>query len=242
MNQLTVAATAVTMTSREIADLVDKRHDNVMADIRKMLAELYGEDRLLSFQGTVERANPSGGAPISSVVYMLPKRESLILVSGYSIPLRAKIIDRWAELEAAASNPVKSLDDPRALREVLLGYTEKVIALESKVVELTPKANALDRLEKVGEGSFCLTDAAKDLQVAPRAFTRKLQEIGWIYRRPQGSGWLAYQHRIAQGVLEHKVTHGEKADGSEWVSSQVRVTARGMARLAEIFEQEKAAA
>ena len=39
-----------TMSSREIATLCDKRHDNVMADIRKMLNELglYAPD----FSGT----------------------------------------------------------------------------------------------------------------------------------------------------------------------------------------------
>ena len=39
-----------TMSSREIATLCDKRHDNVMADIRKMLDELdiYAPD----FSGT----------------------------------------------------------------------------------------------------------------------------------------------------------------------------------------------
>ena len=87
------------MSSREIAELTGKRHDNVMRDTRAMLVELYGEGRLLKFEGTVERPNPSGGAPITSPVYHLPKRETLILVSGYSIPLRAKIIDRWQELE-----------------------------------------------------------------------------------------------------------------------------------------------
>lgn len=65
MSNISIAATAATMTSREIAELTDKRHDNVMADIRKMLVELHGEDRLLSFQETVDRPNPSGGAPIA---------------------------------------------------------------------------------------------------------------------------------------------------------------------------------
>ena len=52
MNELTniTQHSQPTMSSREIATLCDKRHDNVMADIRKMLNELglYAPD----FSGT----------------------------------------------------------------------------------------------------------------------------------------------------------------------------------------------
>ena len=41
-----------TMSSLEIAELTGKRHDNVMRDIRSMLAELHGEGGVLSFQDT----------------------------------------------------------------------------------------------------------------------------------------------------------------------------------------------
>jgi len=84
-----------TMTSLEIAEITGKRHDNVRRDTRNMLVELVGEGGLLSFEDT--HHNPQNGQQYP--IYRLPRRECLILVSGYSVELRAKIIDRWEQLE-----------------------------------------------------------------------------------------------------------------------------------------------
>lgn len=224
--------TSMTMSSREIAELTGKQHKDVLYDIRKMLEELGQTSAEFSadLPDAYGRLQPA---------YKLPKRETLILVSGYSTALRSRIVDRWQQLEAQAAKPqlpnlMEALDDNGLLRNLLLNYTEKVAVLQHAVSDLAPKAEALERLS-TAEGSLCLTDAAKALQLQPKKLLAKLQSLEWIHRRPMGSGWLAYQHRIQQGVLEHKVTTGIKSDGSEWISTQVRVTAKGMTRLAELL-------
>lgn len=93
MASLWMGSRPLTMSSREIAALTGKRHDNVVSDIRKMLSELVlGTPEFL---GVYEAENGQ-----QYECFNLPKRESLILISGYSIELRARIIDRWQELEA----------------------------------------------------------------------------------------------------------------------------------------------
>ena len=94
--QLATIPQNLTMTSREIAELTGKEHRNVLRDIRTMLTELYGEAGLPSFEHT--HTNEQNGQ--SYPIFNLPKRETLILVSGYNVGMRAKIIDRWQELEA----------------------------------------------------------------------------------------------------------------------------------------------
>jgi len=167
---------------------------------------------------------------------------SLILGSRKA---EAKRFKRWVTSEVLPSirktgsygapvDPMQVLNDPAAMRGLLLGYSEKVLALEHKVVELAPKAEALDRISTAG-GSMCITDAAKTLQMQPKRLFAWLQANLWIYRRAGGSGWIGYQTRIQSGHLEHKVTIVERSDGSEKVVEQVLVTANGLAKLAAEF-------
>lgn len=90
--------TVKTMSSREIAELLGKRHAHVMRDIRIMLEQLSD--------------NPDSGYQQNQVLtdicpqtkriacYHLPRRECEILVTGYDVVRRTKVIDRWLELEA----------------------------------------------------------------------------------------------------------------------------------------------
>ena len=52
-----------------------------------------------------------------------------------------------------------------------------------------------------------------------------------------GTGLLAYSDKIKSGLMEHKVNQGEKSDGSDWVSTQARITPKGLTKLAEVIRQ-----
>ena len=98
MNDL-VNINVLTMSSLEIAELTGKRHDNVLVDIENMLDEM--EVGHLKFQDSyLSKQNKKLKR------YNLPKRECLILISGYSVKLRTKIIDRWIELEESNNKQI----------------------------------------------------------------------------------------------------------------------------------------
>ena len=237
-----IQATAVqTMSSREIADLTGKRHDNVMRDIRTMLIELHGEEGLLSFEASYTNEQNK-----QQPCFMLPKRETLILVSGYSVQMRAKIIDRWQELETQAATPApvpaQAFQIPATLAEALrlaADQCDRADKAESALAVAAPKAEALDRIA-TAEGSLCLTDAAKELQRRPKDVITWMSANKWIYKRAGSASWIAYQDRIQAGLLEHKSHIVLLADGTERIRDQVRVTAKGLARLAECIQAEAA--
>lgn len=140
----------------------------------------------------------------------------------------------FIECERRAKQPAQ-LDDPAWLRGTLLTYTERVLELEDQVSKLLPSQEALDRIAEA-DGSLCITDAAKALQMRPKDLFGWLRQNGWIYRRLGAGHDLGYQSKTTSGLLEHKVTTVLRADGSEKVTEQVRVTPKGLTKLAKLIK------
>jgi len=171
----------------------------------------------------------------------------------YSLILRsrkpeAKRFKKWVTAEVLPSirktggygtqrDPMEALDDPDTLRSLLLSYSGKVKTLEVQVSTLAPKAEALDRIATT-DGSLCITDAAKTLQVPPRELFRYLRSNGWVYSRAGGSE-IGYQEHINAGRLEHKTTTVSRSDGSEKAVTQVRITPKGLTGLAMAFRKSQ---
>ena len=90
MSKLTVVVN--NMSSREIAELTGKRHDNVMQVIASLMSAqiLTPEIQESTFK---HRGNEYSQ-------WLLNKRDSLVLVARLSPEFMAAIIDRWQELEA----------------------------------------------------------------------------------------------------------------------------------------------
>jgi len=235
------------MSSREIATLTGKQHKNVLRDIRDMVTAVYGAEIDGSdlsheqIQGVAWERDDRG---YLAVVH-LDKSNTLTLLTGYDAKARKRVIDRWQQLEeqvrAPAFDPAKFLESPAAMRGLLLTYTEKVIALQGEVEEMRPAVQALDLIAGT-DGSMSITEAAKNLQVQPKQLFGWMRSNEWIYRRPGAAADLAYQARLLTGYLEHKMTTVTRSDGSEKSVTQVRVTPKGLARLAKEFSQERALA
>lgn len=243
MNQIAPAAAQavpLTMTSREIAALTGKRHDHVLRDIRAMMGALDQSPNLGAGCKTSTYTNAAGQ---SYPQYELDKDTCLTLLLGYDAVARFKVVKRWQELEFQATQPTFTIPQtlPDALRlaadlaEQKAQEAQKRIAAETALAEAAPKAQALERIAQA-QGSLCITDAAKALQVTPQTLFRLLQAEQWIYRRPGGAGWLGYQNRIQSGLLEHKVTTVTRDDGSEKVVEQCRITPKGLTRLASSLQ------
>lgn len=212
---------SLTMSSREIAGLCEKRHDHVMVDIRNMLNEL----KIQSPEFSGDYIDSKGR---TYPCFYLPKDLTLTLIAGYNVILRKRIIDRWQELEAKQTERL-----PQSFSEALLLAAQ----LQAEKEQNAPKVEAFDRLVTATEGSMNLTNAAKHLQMQPKAFNQFLFSKNWIYKRMAGSPWIAYQDKLKSGYLEHKAHSVKLEDGSEKICPQVLVTAKGLAKLSSMLNK-----
>jgi phage regulator Rha-like protein len=93
MQNLITTQNTLTMSSREISDLVESRHDSVKRTIERLvescvISEPPLVDGVKSANGTIEK------------VYQVNKRDSYVVVAQLSPAFTARLVDRWQELEA----------------------------------------------------------------------------------------------------------------------------------------------
>ena len=100
------------------------------------------------------------------------------------------------------SDPLKVLNDPEAMRGILLSYTEKVLALETKIEADRPKTEFYDAYLNA-DGLYGLQNAARALNCRPNLFIRWLKENYLFY---QGGNLVARVQHIQAGHFEVKTT------------------------------------
>ena len=90
----------LTMSSRDIAELTGKQHKHVLEDVRKLAdyyVEIYSAEKAVEFIKSSTYVDSTGR---TLRCYLLSKDASLDLVTGYSLPHRHAVNQRWMELEA----------------------------------------------------------------------------------------------------------------------------------------------
>lgn len=110
MNHLIPVGGAPTMSSREIADLVESRHDDVERSVYRL-----AERRVITLPPLAEVPNPGPG-PRMITEFRICKRDSYVIVAQLSPEFTARLVDRWQELEAAATARPAAFQVPTAFR------------------------------------------------------------------------------------------------------------------------------
>lgn len=227
MNQLTVAGSApLTMTSAEIGELVESRHDSVKRTIERL-----AERGVIQLPPLVDVPNHLGQ---TVSVYQLEKRDSLVVVAQLSPEFTARIVDRWQELEAqqAPALPATYLDALRAH----LASEEKAAALaievqkkEQALAEAAPKVEFVERYVQASSGALGFRQVCKTLCLNEKWLAEFLELHQVMYRL---AGKLTpYQQHIQAGRFEVKTGVSDSGygyvqpkftpKGGQWLAAEI---------------------
>lgn len=118
-----LAEVCVMMSSREIAKLTGKQHKHVLRDIRDMLEALEQDGPVL---GHEERHDSRG----YTSEFRLDRELTETLLTGYSVPLRRKVVRRLHELEEATR--------PKQLQDTVAAPVAALVDLAKLTLEHLP--------------------------------------------------------------------------------------------------------
>ncbi|QYH11959.1 phage antirepressor KilAC domain-containing protein [Campylobacter jejuni] len=226
----------ISLTSLEIAELTGKEHFHVIRDIETYLEKVV-EGGISKFGDTYQ--NPQNKQ--SYKCYRLPKREVLILVSGYSVELRAKIIDRLEYLEnELKKQSFKPLTHKEALQLglKLLEENEKLelenVNLKNEAKENAPLIHFANRIKDTND-AILIRDFAKILyeknkiEVGEKRLFAFLRDNGFLM-----SDNKPYQKCIEQGLFKVSETTISTIKGDRLVST-TKITGKGQIKIANLL-------
>ncbi len=225
------------MTSIEIAELTEKRHDSVLRDIRVLLSQG------VSAHNFVESEYKNARGKIYPM-FQLTKKGCLILASGYDPVLREKIINRWEELEMKARAEVPALPSyAEALRQLADKVEENErLQIEARAQQQTIQAQQ-DKIEAdapkvlfsdavaTSKRSCLIAELAKIL-CQNGVHTGQNRLFAWLRDRGYLGKKGEYYNQPTQMAMDMELFEIKKRtinnpDGSIIVSSTTKVTPKG---------------
>lgn len=226
----------LTMTSREIAELTGKRHDNVMADCRTLAAfyaQTYSPEKSGEWVKSRTYTDSTGRA---LPCFELNKQASLDLVTGYSLAHRHAVNVRWQELEAAQAKPPAELSRMDILKLAMESEQARIEA-ETKLALAAPKVEFVDRYVEA-TGLFTFREVAKLLKANEARFREFLIEnkvmyyLGkklTAYKNHEDAGRFAVKTDTAKNGHDYRQTFftpkGVHWVAGQWAKAQVREAA-----------------
>ena len=180
---ITISSNKPTMTSQDIAALVESRHDSVRRTIERLV-----ERGVIALPPMVEK--PTEGRPSKVYVFVgeQGKRDSIVVVAQLSPEFTARLVDRWQELEKEKAHSI-----PETLSEALLLAAEQAKQLEQAAPKIAHYDAVVER-----DGLLSATQVGQKLKLSAIMLNRALDSLG-VYNQSMKRGRAFRQWFIDDG-------------------------------------------
>ncbi|MEQ6307416.1 phage antirepressor KilAC domain-containing protein [Delftia acidovorans] len=228
MNAITaISAAVLTMSSEEIAALVESRHDNVKISIERL-----GARGVIQLPALQEVRNHLGQ---TVSVYQLCKRDSYVVVAQLSPEFTARLVDRWQELEAQAAPALPDFSNPVAAARAWADAKESELRTAEALALAAPKAEFVDRFVAAETGAMGFRQVCKLLRANEERFRAFLLDNKVMYHL--GGRLTPLAQHLDAGRFVVKAGHAQHSDHA---FTQAKFTSKGVTWIAGLWGQHQA--
>lgn len=219
-----IQAKGPAITSKDIADLLGSRHDNVKASIDRLVGRgTIGFPAMQEIQTATK--------PVVAYVFSgeRGKRDSIVVVAQLSPEFTAKLVDRWQELEAAQVPRV-----PQSLSEALRLAADQAEQIEQQQALIEQQKPAVAFVENYvqADGLMGFRQVAKLLGANERKFKQMLLDRDVMYYL--GGSLTPKAQHIEAGRFEVKTGTGS----NDHAFTQAKFTPKGVQWIAGLWAAE----
>lgn len=211
-------STSATMSSREMAELTEIRHDSVKRTIETLLYKGILQDTQFVDYEIINGL----GIKTYGKEYLINKRDSYIIVAQLSPEFTARLVDRWQELESKQPLALPSYQE--ALRQL----ADQLDITSKQALQIEAQKPAVEFVERYIEssGNKGFRGVCKLLKANESRFKEFLLEGKVMYRldgrlMPYGNHLDAGRFEVNAGIAdnEHSYTAAKfTPKGINWVA------------------------
>lgn len=188
----------LTLNSREVAKIIDKRHKNLMRDIRQYISDMDESSKLSSPQFFIESSYESSQGKLLPC-YLLTKQGCEFVANKLTgkkgTLFTAQYVSLFNKYQAEQRKPDSyMIEDP-------VKRAERWIEERKAYEALVPKGRYFDS-QMHNPGTMTVTEIAKDYGMTATKLNRLLHKFGIQFK--QGKHWVLYHKYDGKGYTQYE--------------------------------------
>ncbi|WP_436881765.1 phage regulatory protein/antirepressor Ant [Mammaliicoccus sciuri] len=230
--------------SREIAEMTNKRHADLVRSIESYL-EVLGQNAKLRSDDFFLESSYQAGTGKQYKHYLLTKKGCDMVANKMTgekgILFTATYVDAFYQMQEQIKQTAISMSDSYMIEDPVqrakrwIEEQQEKLMLEQEIGELKPKADYVDEILK-SNGTMTVTQIAADYGLSANKLNKILNEAR--LQRKVGNQWILYKEHMNKGLTKSNTISIVRSDGRQDTKLQTKWTQKGRLKIHEILTEK----
>lgn len=230
--------------SREIAEMTNKRHADLVRSIESYL-EVLGQNAKLRSDDFFLESSYQAGTGKQYKHYLLTKKGCDMVANKMTgekgILFTATYVDAFYQMQEQIKQTTISMSDSYMIEDPVqrakrwIEEQQEKLMLEQEIGELKPKADYVDEILK-SNGTMTVTQIAADYGLSANKLNKILNEAR--LQRKVGNQWILYKEHMNKGLTKSNTISIVRSDGRQDTKLQTKWTQKGRLKIHEILTEK----